>query len=234
MEIFMRSGFSTFGFLSGLFLLFALTSCMHRPDIAKKPVTIVFFGDSVTWGRGVDRESESFFSLLARDFATGKYGPVAAVNAGKSGDDTAEAYQRIGAVIAARPDIVVIALGLNDCQTRNITSLIYTENIKKIISALPAGTRVVIATSNPFLEAGPPIWTRLNAAFPPYMDEARKLAREKRCPLIDVNAAWIQATQKDPAGAKALYADPTQPSAAGHRLIHEVYRKELEKILKKR
>ena len=230
----MRSEVAFLGILLCVFLCFTSFGCIRRPETMKKPLTIVFFGDSVTYGYGVDRTAESFYSLISKDLATGKFGPVTAINAGKSGDDTSEAFQRIGAVNQAKPDIVVIALGLNDCQTRNITPAIYAENIKKIISALTPGTRVVIATSNTFLETGEPIWTRLNTALVPFMAEARALAREGRHPLIDVNAAWVKALKANPVGAKALYSDPTHPSASGHRLIHDVYMKELANILKHR
>ncbi len=230
----MRSGFFSLRLLLSATLLLTAFGCMHRPDKTAKPVTITFFGDSVTYGYGVDRTSESFYSLLVKDLATGKYGPATAINAGKSGDDTADAFRRIGAVNLGRPDIVVIALGLNDCQTKDITPAVYRENIKRLISALTPGTRVVIATSNTFLETGEPIWTRLNAAFAPYMAEAEKIARENRYPLIDVHAEWVKALAANPDDARSLYADPTHPSATGHRLIHDVYLKSLEKILKDR
>ncbi len=69
---------------------------------------IICFGDSVTYGQGVQR-GEDFPSLLGR--MTGR----TVINAGVPGDTTADGLKRLGKdVLRRRPHLVVIELGAND------------------------------------------------------------------------------------------------------------------------
>ncbi len=90
--------------------------CGKKPEkVSAPPLTIVFFGDSVTFGYGVDTETESFYARIRKVLQTGIYGEVTTINAGVSGDDTSEALKRMPTdVVVHKPDILVIAFGLNE------------------------------------------------------------------------------------------------------------------------
>jgi len=211
------------------------TSCGRKPETVReeKKTTIVFFGDSVTNGYGVDEETESFYARIAKIMVSGMYGNVTTVNAGVNGDDTSEALRRVTRdVTSHNPDYVVIAFGLNDCQNRSITPEMYQRNIANMIAAMPGKTRVILATSNSFLETGQSLWKDLNDSLEPYMDSLRSLARERDLTLIDVHTAWENQLRQDQRHMETLYVDPTHPSAQGHRLIYEVYMNTLRRILR--
>ncbi len=75
--------------------------------------TIVFLGDSLTEGLGLD-ESEAFPSLLADRFAAEGRSDIEIVNAGVSGATSASGLSRLQWYARAQPDLLVLALGAND------------------------------------------------------------------------------------------------------------------------
>jgi len=227
---------TTLSILSGCIILVIMFSgCGKKPEMIRfAPRTVVFFGDSITFGYGVDTQTESFYALISKIMKAGLYGDVKTVNAGVSGDDTSEALERISTdVITHNPDIVVIAFGLNDCQNNSMTTRKFRENTNAMIAALPSKTEVILATSNTFLDTGRSLWKDLNGSLEPYMEEVRNIAREKGIRLIDVNDAWKEHLTKDQRHMETLYFDPTHPSAKGHRIIYETYMDVLRRVLMK-
>ena len=217
-------------YLAMLAIVFIAVGCGKKPVVEPTQRTIVFFGDSVTAGYGV-KDGSSFYDRIANVMNKGVYGNVITYNAGVSGDDTNEALMRIPNVKAMNPDIVVIAFGLNDCQSSGITPRQYIANIKLILSQMPRETRPVLATSNTFMDTGQELWTDLNRKLEVYMEEVRTLAREGNYPLIDVNDVWKDQIRNDSRNMENLYVDPTHPSSVGHKLIYETYMAVLRKII---
>ena len=220
---------------SFIILVIMIACCGKKPEeVHRAPRTIVFFGDSVTFGYGVDTETESFYALIGKIMKSGIYGDVLTVNAGVSGEDTSEALGRISTDLAAHnPDIVVIAFGLNDCQNKTMTPGKFRENINKMIEAIPSQTEILLATSNSFMETGQPFRKDFNDLLEPYTKATRNIAREKGLTLIDVNDAWDDYLNKNKKNMESLYVDPTHPSAKGHRLIYATYMDVLRKLLMK-
>jgi lysophospholipase L1-like esterase len=214
--------------ITGILLLFG---CAKKQVVKKEPLKIVFFGDSVTYGYGVDETKESFFARIDDVMKKGVYNNVRTFNAGVNGDNTSEALNRVKDVIALDPDIVIIAFGLNDCQISKITPNLFRQNLLKIIASLSPETRIVLATSNSFMETGQSLWKDLNRTLDVYMDVIRTLAREKGYPLIDVNTVWKNQLRQDSRNIESMYRDPTHPSAKGHTLIYETYMNVLRKII---
>lgn len=89
---------------------------IERAEKALRPVTILVVGDSVTAGYGLPIE-QSFPSVLESMLRKDGHA-VQVINAGVSGDTTAEGRARLGAYFPphahSRPDIVIVALGAND------------------------------------------------------------------------------------------------------------------------
>jgi len=225
------------GSFFGLLITFAIISgCGKKPE--PKPErphrSVVFFGDSVTYGYGVDGEDESYYGRISKVLRSGLFGDVTTINAGISGNDTSEGLTRVTTdVTAHNPDIVIIAFGLNDCQNRSMTTENFRSNIINMIAAMPSKTQVILATSNSFLETGQSSWEDLNDSLDPFMEEIRAIARERELPLIDVNRIWKDQLKRDSRHMESFYIDPTHPSVKGHGVIYEAYMNVLRRILMK-
>ena len=226
------------GSLFGLLFSIAIVAgCGKKPLPApEKPRrSIVFFGDSVTYGYGVDNEKESYYARISKVLRSGLFGEVTTINAGVSGDGSSEGLRRVTTdVTAHNPDIVIIAFGLNDCQDRSMTAEKFHSNITNMIAAMPSRTLIVLATSNSFLETGQSTWEDLNDSLDPFMDEIRSIARERELSLIDVNQIWKDQLKRDSRHMESFYIDPTHPSAKGHGVIYEAYMNVLRRILMKK
>lgn len=100
------------------------------PAIAAEPRTMVFFGDSLTAGSGLDPDL-AFPALIGRKLeATAQAWKV--VNAGVSGETTAGGLRRVDWVLRQRPDFFIIELGGND-GLRGLTPADSRRNLQGII-----------------------------------------------------------------------------------------------------
>jgi len=93
--------------------------------------TILFFGDSLTAGYGLDDPSDAFPGVIQRKIDSLKL-PYAVVNAGVSGETTAGGLARIDWILKQKVDIFVLELGAND-GLRGIPVAETTQNLQAII-----------------------------------------------------------------------------------------------------
>lgn len=100
-----------FAFLLGLMLTSMAPATMAAQ--ADEKFTILFLGDSLTEGLGLD-ERENFPSLVARRFEVEGRTDVEVVNAGVSGSTSASGLSRLQWFARSEPDLLVLALGAND------------------------------------------------------------------------------------------------------------------------
>lgn len=77
-----------------------------------KPRTILFIGDSLTAGYGVDKD-KSYVALIEKDLK-GKGMNVKVLNGSVSGSTTSSGIKRLRWFLKAKPEILVLALGAND------------------------------------------------------------------------------------------------------------------------
>ena len=96
---------------------------------------IVAFGDSLTSGPGLKPE-DTYPSLLQQKI-TEERRPHLVVNAGVSGDTTAEALRRFDAALVPGATIVIIAIGIND-GLRGIAVATVERNIAAMIERAQA------------------------------------------------------------------------------------------------
>ncbi len=110
--------------------------------IDTRPV-IVAFGDSLTAGFGAD-PGKSFPDFLQKDLdQAGLHWHV--VNAGVSGNTTADGVERLGEVLAYKPRASIVEFGGND-GLRGLPIETTRANLEQIIRALgDAGSEVVLA-----------------------------------------------------------------------------------------
>jgi len=98
--------------------------------------TILFFGDSLTAGYGLDDPSEAFPGVIQRKIDSLKL-PYAVINAGVSGETTAGGLARIDWMLKQKVDIFVLELGAND-GLRGIPVAETTNNLQSIIDKVKA------------------------------------------------------------------------------------------------
>lgn len=114
----------------------------HAPVADQRPV-IAAFGDSLSAGLGAD-PGKSYPDFLQQLIDRRGYG-YHVVNAGVSGDTTADGLERLTDIISLRPAIVILEFGGND-GLRGLPVVSTRANLEKMIIGLQqAGIRVVLA-----------------------------------------------------------------------------------------
>jgi acyl-CoA thioesterase-1 len=96
--------------------------------------TILFFGDSLTAGYGLDDPAEAFPGVVQNKIDSAKL-PYKIVNAGVSGETTAGGKGRIGWILKRKVDVFVLELGAND-GLRGIPIGETTRNLQAIVDSV--------------------------------------------------------------------------------------------------
>jgi acyl-CoA thioesterase I len=196
--------------------LFAFLSATANAGGEK--VTILFFGDSITAGYGLDPEQA--FPALIQDRADSLGLPVETVNAGVSGETTAGGLRRVDWILQRPFDIFVLGLGGND-GLRGLDPDHTRENLQKIMDKVREnrpGVKIVLAG----MEA------------PPNMgDEYTRRFRQVYQALTDANdVVFMPFLLEDVAGIpERNMSDGIHPTAGGHRIIAGNVWKVLEPII---
>jgi acyl-CoA thioesterase-1 len=185
---------------------------------AKK--TLVFLGDSLTAGLGVQR-NEAFPALIAEKIRAAGL-PFEIENAGLSGDTSAGALRRIDWLLQRPIDLLVIELGGND-GLRGLPIKELKANLQAIIDKARAknpAMKIVIAG----MQIPPNLGADYAASFEKVFAE---LARENKAVLIPFLLEGV-------GGQRDLnQQDMIHPTAAGHRIVAELVWRTLEPILRK-
>lgn len=171
--------------------------------------TILFFGDSITAGLGLDDTNDAFPGVIQSKIdSLGLNYEV--VNSGLSGETSAGGKSRIDWILNQDIDIFVLELGAND----GLRGLPITEtkaNLQAIIDAVKAkspSTKIVLAGMQLPPNMGQEYTTQFKAVF-------SELASEN-------NIAFIPFILKDVGGVKELNQnDGIHPTVAGHKIVAE-------------
>jgi acyl-CoA thioesterase-1 len=180
--------------------------------------TVVFFGDSLTAGLGVDPD-EAFPALIQRKIdEAGK--PWRVVNAGLSGETTAGGLRRLDWILRQPVDLLVLELGAND-GLRGLPPAATRTNLQAIIDHIRAhdpAIRIVLAGMRVPTNLGPD-YTQAFAAIYPELAAANKL------PLIPFLLEGV-------GGHPDLnQGDGMHPTPAGHAKVAENVWKVLAPLL---
>ncbi|PYU99260.1 MAG: arylesterase [Acidobacteria bacterium] len=178
---------------------------------------IAALGDSLTAGLGVD-PADNYPSKLQRrlDAGSNKY---RVVNAGVSGDTSAQGLSRLASVRALRPEFVILALGAND-GLRGLPIESTRKNLETIITELQRdGTRVVLAGMMIPPNYGPEYARAFRDVFP-------ELAKKYRIPLIPF---LLQGVAGDPV---LNQPDGVHPTAQGYDIVADNVWRVLKPLLK--
>jgi acyl-CoA thioesterase-1 len=204
-------------------ILFSLFACAALMRAAEPAPTVVFFGDSITFGFGLpDPDAQSYPALIQRRIDEQGL-PWRVVNAGLSGDTTAGGLRRLGWTLREAPGIFVLALGAND-GLRGIDPAVTQANLEAIIGRVRARfpqTRIVLAGMRMPPSLGADYVAAFDAVFP-------RVAREKRVRLIPFLLAGV-------GGNPALnQADGIHPNPAGAAVVAGTVWKTLAPLLEAR
>lgn len=192
---------------------------LARPTAAAGRQTILFFGNSLTAGLGVEPD-EAFPALIGQkiDSAGLKY---TVVNAGLSGETTAGGRSRVSWVLGRQPVAVfVLELGGND-GLRGLPLTDTRRNLQAIIDTVrrrsPA-TRIVLAG----MQIPPNLGQQYSADF-------RKLYAEM---AIKNQLVLIPFLLEGVGGVRALnQPDQIHPTAAGHKIVARTVWRVLKSVI---
>jgi acyl-CoA thioesterase-1 len=184
---------------------------------AAEPRTVLFFGDSLTAGYGVEPD-EAYPALIQRKIDQAGL-PWRVVNAGLSGETTSGGLRRLDWILRQHVDIFVIELGGND-GLRGIDPTLTSSNLSAMIARIRQrypDVKLVLAgmqlPTNMGIE-----YTRQFAAIYP------EVARTGRAVLIPFLLDRV-------GGVPTLnQADGIHPTAEGHQIVADTVWRTLQPL----
>lgn len=219
-----------------LFLaLFILSGCSNKQNNAgsndKKEdgssqaaelKNILFFGNSLTAGYGLeDPSTQSFPSLIQNKIDSLKL-PYRCINAGSSGETTAGGKSRIGWLLKTHIDVFVLELGAND-GLRGLPVAQTSANLQAIVDSVktkyPQARLVLLG-----MEVPPNMGDAYTTSFRKIFREIAEKNHMSFVPFFLANVAGIpRLNQKD----------GIHPTAEGAPIVAENVWEELRKVLSK-
>jgi acyl-CoA thioesterase-1 len=200
------------------YFLFAFLVLLFTP--AAFGGTILFLGDSLTAGQGVE-ESQAFPALIEEKIQAQRL-PFEVINGGLSGDTSAGGLRRIDWLLQRPIDVLVLELGAND-GLRGLPVAALKANLQAIIDKVKAKNprvKIVIAGMEMPPNLGGDYANDFRAVF-------ADLARTN-------NAALIPFLLEGVGGHIDLnQRDQIHPTAAGHKIVAENVWRVLGPILEK-
>lgn len=174
------------------------------PGPAGRSARVLFLGDSLTAGYGLD-QSQAFPTLVSA--ALEERGlDVEVVNAGVSGDTTSGGLARLDWLLRQDPDVVMVALGAND-GLRGLPVAETEANLRRIIErSQESGAAVILGGMLLPPNYGPSYVRAFGDIYP-------RLARELEIPLIPFLLDGVAANPALNLG------DGIHPNAEGQRIV---------------
>ena len=172
------------------------------------PKTVLFYGDSITAGYGLDPDQAYPAVIQKKIEAAGLDWRV--VNAGLSGETTAGGLRRLDWILRQRVDVFVLALGGND-GLRGVAPSVTRQNLQTLIDRVRArypDATVVIAGMQMPTSMGPEYTAAFRRIFP-------ELAEANRAPLVPFLLEGVGGI------AELNQPDLIHPTAEGQRRVAE-------------
>lgn len=182
------------------------TVSISQKDTTKKEQIVVFFGNSLTAGMGLD-VSQAFPALIEKKLDSAGFN-CKVINAGLSGETTASGKNRIAWVLKGGVDVFILELGAND-GLRGIPTEETEKNLSEMIDYVRAKNPEAKVLLTGML--APP---NMGATYTKYFQEVfPKVAKDKKTafmPFLLLNVAGeTNLNQKD----------GIHPTEEGHKII---------------
>ena len=186
------------------------------PGCSKRGPLVAFLGDSLTSGYKLP-ESQAYPAHVQRALRA-KGRNVRVLNAGVNGDTVAQGLKRLPAVLRRKPDVLVVALGIND-GLRGLPPEVTEVGLRQILTlAQGARVRVLLAGLRIPARHGEDHARRFGEIYP-------RLAAEFRVPLVPDLLEGV-------AGQPALnFGDGLHPTVEGQKRLAANVRPPLELLL---
>jgi acyl-CoA thioesterase-1 len=200
-----------------LFLTFACVTVEAR---AADDKTVIFFGDSLTAGLGLEDPAADAYPAVIQKKITDARLPWRVVNAGLSGETTAGGLRRVDWILRQPVDVFVLALGGND-GLRGIDPALTRANLQGIIDKVKAkdpAAKIVLA----------------GMMMPPSMGEDYARAFRDLYPaLAEKNGITLVPFLLEGVGGspELNQADGIHPTVRGHAMVAETVWKVLKSLL---
>jgi acyl-CoA thioesterase-1 len=186
---------------------------------APQPKNILFLGDSITAGYGLE-SAQAYPALIQAKIETKRW-QFNAINAGQSGDTSAGGLNRLNWLLKNRIDILILELGGND-GLRGLPAETTQNNLQAIIDRTKAKyptVKLVLAGMQVPPNMGADYAKQFNAIFP-------ALAKKNQAALIPFVLEGV-------GGVRELnLPDGIHPTAKGHEIVAANVWKVLEPVLK--
>jgi acyl-CoA thioesterase-1 len=199
---------------------------------AIKPVivTVVFMGDSVTFGQHVD-PSVRWMGLID-DRLTRRYLPTAInlrfLNSGVSGETTRQGLERFPRDVQNHyPEVLALQFGFNDCNCwvtdrglPRVSEAAYRENLIEMIARARCFEvqQIILSTHYPTMrEKLLPCGESLEVRRRRYDQIVREVAKSEAVTLCDIETAFPRVTDPELSQLLLPYPDQLHLSPKGHR-----------------
>lgn len=179
----------------------------QKVDNASKKKTVVFFGDSLTAGYGLEEPTLAFPGLIQRKLDSMKM-DYQVVNAGVSGETSSGGLGRIGWILNQPVDVFVLELGAND-GLRGIPVETTTQNLQSIMDSVRArypDVKILLAGMQVPPNMGPKYANEFKAIFP-------ALANKNHAALVPFLLEGVGGE------ASLNQADGIHPNEEGHKIV---------------
>ena len=184
-----------------------LTAAKAEPAVNTNNKTILFFGDSLTAGYGLDDPSQAFPGVIKARIDSLKL-PYNVVNAGVSGETTAGGLSRIDWILKQKVDVFMLELGAND-GLRGTSVKETTDNLQAIIDKVKGkypNAKIILLGMQVPPSMGATYVNNFKAVFP-------KLAAKNQIGLVPFLLNHVGGE------TKLNQNDGIHPNAAGARIV---------------
>ena len=182
--------------------------------------TIIFFGDSLTAGYGLENPAAEAFPGVIQQKISAAHFAWRTINAGLSGETTAGGLRRVDWILRQPADIFVLALGGND-GLRGIDPAVSRLNLQGIIDKVRTNyppAKIVLAGMQMPANLGPDYTSAFAAMYP-------ELAEKNHAALVPFLLEGVGLVPE------LNQRDGIHPTAAGHALVAETIWKTLRPLL---
>ena len=202
------------------------------------PATVVALGDSITAGSQVDpaRDESIVYHRQWHQRLMQRYPKLnlTIANRGVPGHKIADAHGRLQReVIEARPDLVIVAFGINDCWDGPDRADEFERELERLAARIREGcdTAIVLMTTNMMNFRSSEAALKMawfaektahvqNAGWTDeFMNRVRSVARRTDVPLADGYAKWEAARQRGVDTDALLTNLANHPNRDGHKLL---------------